>query len=165
MPARLRNQSTSSASEASINVDEPIIVPDAQDLPQLTQEKMVADMAPSNFDSRPVDFELITTDTITMHESSISSDVITLLITSVFQFFNCKALTKLTLRTLLFSNQVPIPRARFSNRISLELRIKTLQDWFLNQYSSVNPSKTLMRLTQLFSKVQSQVPPTSYHQR
>ena len=77
MPVRLRNQSnpsSSAASEVPIIVDEPSITPDAQDLTHLLQMNMVADLAPSDVDSRPVKFELITTDTVVMHESPISSD-------------------------------------------------------------------------------------------
>ena len=64
MPARNpRNQSTSSSAAVPINVDEPTIVPAAQDLPQLMQENMVADLAPSDVDSRIDKFENITDNT------------------------------------------------------------------------------------------------------
>ena len=39
------------------------------------QENMVAELAPSDVNSRPVDFELITNNTIILHESPVSSDV------------------------------------------------------------------------------------------
>ena len=59
MPTRCRNQGTLASSGVPINVDETVIVPDAQDLMQLVQEKMVADLAPSDVDLRPVNFESI----------------------------------------------------------------------------------------------------------
>ena len=75
MPTRSRNQSTSASSGVPINIDEPSVVPDAQDLPQVTQEVMVAVLAASDVNSRPVDFELITNETIILHELTVSSDV------------------------------------------------------------------------------------------
>ena len=75
MPTRSRNPSTSASSGVPINVDEPIIAPAAQDLTQLVQENMVAVLAPSDVDSRNVNFNLITDTTIVLHESPVSSDV------------------------------------------------------------------------------------------
>ena len=69
MPSRSRNQSTSSNAVVPINVDEPIIAPGAQDLTQLVQENMVADLASNDVDSRNVNFDFITDNTIVMHES------------------------------------------------------------------------------------------------
>ena len=75
MPTRSHNQSSSSSSGVPINVDEPSIVPDAQNLTQLIQENMVAVLAPSDVNSKHVHFELITNNTITLHESHVSSEV------------------------------------------------------------------------------------------
>ena len=75
MPARSRNQGTSSSAAVPISVDEPMIVPDAQDLTQLVQENIVTDLATSDVNSRNVNFELITNNTIVMHESPVSSNV------------------------------------------------------------------------------------------
>ena len=71
---RSRNSSTSESSGFPIKVDEPLTVPDAQNLTQTMQENTVANLAPSDVNSRPVDFEFITNNTITLHESPISSD-------------------------------------------------------------------------------------------
>ena len=78
MTTRSKNHGTSASSDVPINVDEHPIAPEAQDLTQIMQTNMVAVLAPSDVYLEPVDFNLITTDTITMHESPISSDVITL---------------------------------------------------------------------------------------
>ena len=75
MSTRFRNQSSSSSSGVPINVDEHSIVPEAQDLTQIVQENMVADLAPNDVNSRNVNFELIINNTIVMHESPVSSDV------------------------------------------------------------------------------------------
>ena len=92
---------------------------------------MVANLAPSDVDLRSVDFESIANNTIILHESPVSSDKNHLfnfpdlgpMISPVLQmqFF----FTMLTLGTLLFCNQVPVSRARFLNRISLETKILT----------------------------------------
>ena len=79
MPARSRNQSTSSNAVVPITVEDLIVAPAAQDLTQLLQENMVADLAPSDVNSRNVRFEFITDNTIVMHESPVSSDVNNLL--------------------------------------------------------------------------------------
>ena len=72
---RSRNQSTFASAGVPINVDEPSIVLDAQDLLQIVQENMVAVLAPSDVNSRLANFVLITNNTITLHESPVSSDV------------------------------------------------------------------------------------------
>ena len=56
MPTRSHNQSSSSNSGVAINVDKPSIVPDAQNLTQLIQENMVAVLAPSDVNSKNVNF-------------------------------------------------------------------------------------------------------------
>ena len=57
----------------------------------------MAGLAPIDVNSRPVDFEFITNNTILLHESPVSSDVNNL--------FNSP-------------NQVPVSRDRFFNRMS-----------------------------------------------
>ena len=74
MPTRSHNQSSSSSSGVPFNIDEPSIVPDAQNLTQLIQENMVAVLAPSDVNSKNVHFELIANNTIILHESHVSSD-------------------------------------------------------------------------------------------
>ena len=74
MPTRSRCQSSSLSSGVPINVDEPTIVSEAQDLHQIMQENMVADLARSDVNSKPVNFEL-TNNHITLHEPPVSSDV------------------------------------------------------------------------------------------
>ena len=61
----------------------------------------MAGLAPIDVNSRPVDFEFITNNTILLHESPVSSDDNNL--------FNSP-------------NQVPVSRDRFFNRISEETR-------------------------------------------
>ena len=67
---RFSNWSTTAGSGVPINVDEPLIVPEAQDFSELIQENL----APSDVNSRQVDFELVTNKTIILHESPVSSD-------------------------------------------------------------------------------------------
>ena len=75
MPIRSSNRGASTSLGVPINVDEHLFVPEAQDLTQIVQENMVVDLAPSDVDSRNVNFELITNNTIVMHEPPVSSDV------------------------------------------------------------------------------------------
>ena len=75
MPTRSHNPSSSSSSGVPINVDEPSIVPDAQNLTQLIQENIMAVLAPSDVNSKNVNFELITNNNIILHESHVSSDI------------------------------------------------------------------------------------------
>ena len=157
-PTRSRNLGTSASSVVPIYVDEPSIVPEAQDLPQIMQEKMVVGFAPSDVNLRPVNFGLITNNTIIMHESPVSFDINALFNSpnpgpTDSPVFQLQVLTMLTLGTLLFCNQVPIPRARFFNRIFLGMKILTPRAWLFNHFALVNLSQTLARLTQLFSKV------------
>ena len=71
---RTCNSATSAGSGVPTNVDELIIVTDVGDLPQSIQENMVADLAPSDVDSRLVDFESIANNTIILHELPVTSD-------------------------------------------------------------------------------------------
>ena len=141
MPTRSRNQNSSLSSGSPINVDEPTIVPKAQDLRQLMQENMVADLAPSGVNSTSVNFELVTINPINLHESTVSFDENALFNSPNLgpmnsTVSNCKVLTMLTLGILLISNQAS---SLIFNRISPKTRMLTLQAWFVNQYSSVNP--------------------------
>ena len=65
---RSRNSSTSASSGVPINVD-------VQDLTQTVQENMMTDLVPIDINSRPVNSDLITNNTITLHESPVSSVV------------------------------------------------------------------------------------------
>ena len=74
---------------------------------------MVADLAPSDVNSRTVNIEQITNNTITLHEPPVSSDVNALfnspnLGPTNSPVFQLQSSDHVDSRNLLFSNQVPI---------------------------------------------------------
>ena len=69
---------------------------------------MAADLAPSDLDIRPVNFESNANNTIILHESPVSTDI-----NNLFILTNPGPMNS-PVYHLLLGNQVPVSRARFS---------------------------------------------------